>query len=176
MRELIARLHAEQDITTLLVTHDRQEAMTLAERVAFLSDGRLQQYGAAPELYERPATVAVAQFFGMTNLFPASITSGIARTALGPLRLVNGAGNASEAVVGIRPEHIALGAGENRVIGRITARMYLGQQQRVTLRASVTETDLTVLAPAELPLIVGQELILSLPPERLHIIACGIDG
>jgi len=170
MRELIARLHAEQGITTLLVTHDRQEAMTLAERIAFLSDGRLQQYGAAPDLYERPATVAVAQFFGMTNLFPASITSGIAQTTLGPLRLAHGAGDRSEAVVGIRPEHIALSAGENRVIGRITARTYLGQQQRVTLRTSATETDLTVLAPAELPLIVGQEIILSLPPERLHII------
>lgn len=170
MRELIARLHAEQGITTLLVTHDRQEAMTLAERIAFLSDGRLQQYGAAPELYERPATVAVAQFFGMTNLFPASIVDGVAQTTLGPLRLAHGAGDRSEAVVGIRPEHIALGAGENRVIGRITARTYLGQQQRVTLRTSATETDLTVLAPAELLLIVGQEIILSLPPERLHTI------
>jgi len=170
MRELIARLHAEQGITTLLVTHDRQEAMTLAERIAFLSAGRLQQYGTAPDLYERPATVAVAQFFGMTNLFPASIVDDVAQTTLGPLRLTHGVGNCPEAVVGIRPEHIALGAGENRVIGRITARIYLGQQQRVTLRTSGTETDLTVLAPAELPLLVGQEITLSLPPERLHTI------
>jgi len=170
MRELIAQLHAEQGITTLLVTHDRQEAMTLAERIAFLSDGRLQQYGTAPELYERPATVAVAQFFGMTNLFPASIVDGVAQTTLGPLRLAHGAGNCSEAVVGIRPEHIALGAGENRVVGRITTRTYLGQQQRVTLRASIMGTDLTILAPAELLLIVGQEISLSLPPERLHTI------
>ncbi len=170
MRDLIARLHAEQGITTVLVTHDRQEAMTLAARIAFLSDGRLQQYGAAPELYERPATVAVAQFFGMTNLFPASIVGGIARTALGPLRLANGVGNVAEAIVGIRPEHIALGVSENAVTGRIIARTYLGQHQRVMLRTGAEETDLTILVPAELPVVIGHDLIVSLPPERLHII------
>ncbi len=171
MRELIARLHAEQGITTLLVTHDRQEAMTLAERIAFLSDGRLQQYGAAPELYERPATVAVAQFFGMVNLFPASITGGIAQTALGPLRLVSGVENISEAVVGIRPEHIALCPGENAVTGRVAGCTYLGQQQRLTLRTVGSEYEITVLAPAEMPVMRGQEITVSLPAERLQIIA-----
>jgi len=171
MRDLIARLHAEQGITTVLVTHDRQEAMTLAERIAFLSDGRVQQYGAAPELYERPATVAVAQFFGMTNLFPACITDGVAQAALGPLRLTNGIGNAADVIVGIRPEHIALGAGENAVTGRIIARTYLGQHQRVTLRSGRAEIDLNALVPAELPVAVGQEMTVSLPPERLHVIA-----
>ena len=171
MRDLIARLHAEQGITTVLVTHDRQEAMTLAEQIAFLSDGRLQQYGTAPELYERPVTVAVAQFFGMTNLFPASIADGFAQTVLGPLRLARSKGNMSEAIIGIRPEHIALGMGENAVIGRITARTYLGQHQRVTLTSGIAEADLTILAPADMPLIVGHEMSVSLPSEHLHIIA-----
>lgn len=171
MRELIARLHAEQGITTLLVTHDRQEAMTLAERIAFLSDGRLQQYGTAPELYERPTTVAVAQFFGMINLFPASITSGIAETALGPLRLADAVCDRSDSMIGIRPEHIAICAGENAVTGRVTSRTYLGQHQRVTLYISHSDTEVTMLAPAEMPIASGQEITVSLPAERLRVIA-----
>jgi ABC-type Fe3+/spermidine/putrescine transport system ATPase subunit len=171
MRDLIARLHAEQGITTLLVTHDRQEAMTLAERIAFLSAGRLQHYGTAPELYERPATVAVAQFFGMVNLFPASITNGVAETAVGPLRFADRVRDASSVIVGIRPEHIAMRAGENSVTGRVTGRTYLGQHQRVTLRTSHSDTEITVLAPAEMPLTSGQEITISLPAERLRIVA-----
>ena len=170
MRDLIARLHAEQSITTLLVTHDRQEAMTLAERIAFLSDGRLQQYGDAPELYERPATVAVAQFFGMVNLFPASVTNGVAETAVGRLRCTDGVRDAPAVIVGIRPEHIAIGAGENSVTGRVTSRTYLGQHQRITLRAQHRDTELTVLAPAEMPITNGEEIMVSLPAERLRII------
>ncbi len=170
MRELIARLHAEQGITTLLVTHDRQEAMTLAERIAFLSDGRLQQYGTAPELYERPETVAVAQFFGMVNLFPASITNSIAQTTLGPLRLADAVRDGSDMMIGIRPEHIAMHAGENAVTGRVTSRTYLGQHQRVTLRISDGDTEVTVLVPAEIPIANGQEMTVSLPAERLRVI------
>ncbi|HEY8292045.1 MAG TPA: ABC transporter ATP-binding protein, partial [Thermomicrobiales bacterium] len=171
MRDLIARLHAEQGITTLLVTHDRQEAMTLAERIAFLSVGRLQHYGAAPELYERPATVAVAQFFGMVNLFPASITNGVAETAVGCLRIADAARDASAVIVGIRPEHIAIGAGENSVTGRVTGRTYLGQHQRVTLRTSHGDRELTVLVPTAMPIASGQEITVSLPAEWLRIIA-----
>ncbi len=170
MRDLIARLHAEQGITTVLVTHDRQEAMTLAERIAFLSDGRVQQFGAAPDLYERPATVAVARFFGMANLFPASVRGNVAETPLGRLRLADRVRDAAAVTVGIRPEHIALCDGENGVAGRVTKRTYLGQQQRVTLRTGHGDTELTLLTPAEMPVSSGQEITVSLPAERLRIV------
>ncbi|MHB8646602.1 MAG: ABC transporter ATP-binding protein [Thermomicrobiales bacterium] len=175
MRDLIARLHAEQGITTVLVTHDRQEAMTLAERIAFLSNGQLQHYGTAPELYERPATVAVARFFGMVNLFPASVTDGVAETPFGPLLLSDALRNVSNGVIGIRPEHLVIGGSENCVVGRVTSRTYLGQQQRVTLRTTRGETEITVLAPAEMPIASGQEITISMPAERLRIIASGGD-
>jgi putative spermidine/putrescine transport system ATP-binding protein len=171
MRDLIARLHAARGITTVLVTHDRQEAMTLAERIAFLSDGRLQQFGTAPELYECPATIAVARFFGMVNLFPAAIRNGIAETPLGRLRLAEHAQGRSAAMIGIRPEHIALCAGENGVTGRVTGNTYLGQHQRVTLRTIPGDTELTLLSPADMPITGGQELTVSLPAERLRLVA-----
>jgi putative spermidine/putrescine transport system ATP-binding protein len=170
MRDLIARLHAEKGITTLLVTHDRQEAMTLADRIAFLSDGRLQQYGSAPELYERPASTAVARFFGMTNLFPATIQNGIADTALGPLRLADTTLSETACIIGIRPEHVRICSGVNAVCGRIIARTYLGQNQQVTLRCAAG-TELTMLLPPDVPLAAADELTVSLPPERLRVIA-----
>jgi ABC-type Fe3+/spermidine/putrescine transport system ATPase subunit len=167
MRELIAHLHAEQGITTILVTHDRQEAMTLADRIAFLSAGRLQQYGIAPDLYERPATVAVARFFGMTNVWAATVRAGMALTALGPLRLAIETPARREMWVGIRPEHIVIGPGVNAVTGRIVGRTYLGLHQQVILRCGDAGNPLTVLAPANSPHREGDECTVSLPPERL---------
>jgi ABC-type Fe3+/spermidine/putrescine transport system ATPase subunit len=167
MRELIAKLHAEQGITTILVTHDRQEAMTLADRIAFLSVGRLQQYGAAPDLYERPGTVAVARFFGMANLFPATVRQGMALTALGPLQLAGETPARREMWVGVRPEHIVIGPGVNAVTGRVTGCTYLGLYQQITLRCDDEGHALTLLAPADYPLREGEQCTVSLPPERL---------
>jgi ABC-type Fe3+/spermidine/putrescine transport system ATPase subunit len=170
MRELIAQLHADQRITTILVTHDRQEAMTLADHIAFLSAGRLQQYGEAPDLYERPATVAVARFFGMANLIPATVWHDTALTALGPLSLAQDITSQREMWVGIRPEHIVIGPGVNTVTGCITGRTYLGLHQQMTLWCDYADYALTLFAPAESPLREGAPCTVSLPPERLCII------
>lgn len=186
MRDLIAHIHAREGITTVLVTHDRTEAMTLASRIAFLSDGRLQQYGPPPDLYERPATAAVARFFGMTNLLPAEIADGVAWTAVGNLRLTpppplhrpdpriteessgDGGGKNYSALLGIRPEHIALGEGPNRVTGRVSNRTYLGLHQQITLDCD--GTMLTILAPADASLATGETVVVSLPPDHLHLL------
>jgi ABC-type sugar transport system ATPase subunit len=153
-----------------LETHDRQEAMTLADRIAFLSDGQLQQYAAAPELYERPATTAVARFFGMANLFPATVADGISATALGPLQIAHTDRPGAQSVIGIRPEHIRLCGGTNAVTGRVTALTSLGLHQQATLqtRAGV---DLTLLLPTDPPRSVADDITVSLPPERLRLIA-----
>ena len=169
MRELIAALHAAQRITTILVTHDRHEAMTLAERIVFLSGGRLQQYGTARELYERPTTVAVAEFFGMVNLLPARVSAGVAETGVGALHLPDG-GSVPSAVVGIRPEHICLGEGPNRVHGRVSSTTYLGLHQQVTMRA-VSGVPLTFLAPPHRTFADQESVTVCLPPEHLHVIA-----
>ncbi len=171
MRDLIAHLHAAQGITTVLVTHDRQEAMTLAETIAFLSDGVLQQYATAPELYERPATPAVARFFGMENLFAATIAGGVAQTALGPLAVTPRDASPAIVTLGIRPEHVNLHGDENVIHGHVTHRTYLGQHQLVTIRTGDGCTDLKVLVPAESPVVPGDALRVSLPAAHLHRIA-----
>ncbi len=185
MRDLIARLHAERGITTVLVTHDRAEAMALASRVAFLSDGVLQQYDTPPGLYERPATAAVARFFGMTNLLPIRQQSAVGGrqentvyTPLGALHIPDAFHAAlgtphAAFLVGIRPEHVRMdgdATGPNTVRGWVMARTYLGQQQQIVLHCGPENTPLVALAPAHLPVAVGDMLPVSLPPERLHLL------
>ena len=102
----IAKLHRELGATTIYVTHDQVEAMTLADRVVVLRDGQIEQHGSPLELYDRPANRFVAQFIGTPsmNVVPADAAP----------QLLAQAGSAAQAdgFVGIRPEHVHLGAAQ----------------------------------------------------------------
>jgi multiple sugar transport system ATP-binding protein len=100
----IAKLHRELGATTIYVTHDQVEAMTLADRVVVLRDGQIEQHGAPLELYDRPANRFVAQFIGTPsmNVVPAA--------ALPHLAALAGSAGQGDGFVGIRPEHVVLGA------------------------------------------------------------------
>ncbi|MHA3980785.1 ABC transporter ATP-binding protein [Halovulum sp. GXIMD14794] len=116
MRVEIARLHGELGATMIYVTHDQTEAMTLADRIVVLRDGRIEQVGAPLELYQRPVNRFVAGFIGSPtmNFFDALVTSGGIRLTGHPectlslpqaARLDDGA----RVTLGIRPEHFAPG-------------------------------------------------------------------
>jgi iron(III) transport system ATP-binding protein len=87
VREEVHALLRAQGVTTVLVTHDQEEALSLADTVAVLRDGLVIQDGTPDQLYTRPADVELAQFLGAVNLIDADFADGIARTALGPLAL-----------------------------------------------------------------------------------------
>jgi multiple sugar transport system ATP-binding protein len=97
----IAKLHRDLGATTIYVTHDQVEAMTLADRVVVLRDGKIEQHGSPLELYDRPANRFVAQFIGTPsmNVVPANALPQLAALA----------GAAGDGFVGIRPEHVFLG-------------------------------------------------------------------
>ncbi len=115
MREVIATLQARLCTTTIYVTHDQTEAMTLGDRVAVMNKGVLQQVDAPRQLYRNPANLFVASFIGSPsiNLFPGRVDDGEVQTSLGTIRLDDRTRRAAEAatgrdvVVGIRPEHLA---------------------------------------------------------------------
>jgi iron(III) transport system ATP-binding protein len=87
MREEVRALLREQGVTTVLVTHDQEEALSLADVLAVLRDGRIVQQGTPGELYNQPVDGRLARFLGAANLLSATIEGDVAHTALGALRL-----------------------------------------------------------------------------------------
>jgi multiple sugar transport system ATP-binding protein len=119
MRVEIKKLHKELGMTIVYVTHDQIEAMTLATRIAVMKGGRIEQYAAPDELYERPATLFVAGFVGAPamNFFPGVVESGAIRIdairlPLWALSLVSPVAEGTKVILGVRPEHVGLAADE----------------------------------------------------------------
>jgi ABC-type Fe3+/spermidine/putrescine transport system ATPase subunit len=169
MRDLIRGLQKDLGITTIFVTHDQEEAVVLADRVALILDGRLRQYAAADVFYKRPADQAVARFFGGQNFVSGQSEGGLFQSALGPLRLPDDA-PAGPGTLTFRPEAVRIGVGENAVSARLVERIYLGTQTRLRMLAGEVPIE-AVLSPDLVEgLSVGDELTLSLPPQTLWVL------
>ena len=118
-------------ITFVHVTHDQEEAMTMADGIAIMNAGKIEQLGAPADLYEWPQTAFVASFLGISNLLPGTVTGpGTVRLADGtevrvPPEALNG--RTGKVAVGVRPEKIRVGHGEeNRLTGRLLETAYVG--------------------------------------------------
>jgi iron(III) transport system ATP-binding protein len=113
--------------TAILVTHDQDEALSTADRVAALRDGKIAQYAAPEELYARPADADLAGFIGDANLIEGVLSGGVVKTRLGCLPLDDGGTvRAGQVTVLVRPEQIELEPGEEGVPGRVTSYRYHG--------------------------------------------------
>ncbi|MFN4143072.1 ABC transporter ATP-binding protein [Aestuariivirga sp.] len=116
MRTEIKELHGRLKTTTVYVTHDQIEAMTMADKIVILRDGYIEQEGSPLEVYDRPANLFVAEFIGSPsmNLMRGEATAEGVRLADGtllPLPKLHKAKPGQKLVYGIRPEHLALGTG-----------------------------------------------------------------
>jgi spermidine/putrescine transport system ATP-binding protein len=128
--ELKAIQH-DVEITFIHVTHDQEEAMTMADRIAVMNGGRIEQLGPPTELYERPQTAFVAGFLGVSNLIPGDVSGPESvRLRGGPEVLVPRdalVGRSGGVAVGIRPEKIELGDGQpNSLEGAVVESAYVG--------------------------------------------------
>jgi iron(III) transport system ATP-binding protein len=138
VRAEIRKLQQELGITTVYVTHDQEEALTLSDRIAVFNQGRVFQVGPPKALYERPANRFVADFIGINNLIDGVVQSSndflVVKTALGELRALPEkrfkAGD--RCVLSIRPENTSIEghSSENRVTGTIAFAAYLGNTLR----------------------------------------------
>ena len=127
VRADIQEIFRRAGTTAILVTHDQDEALSTADRVAALRDGKIAQYASPEELYTRPADADLASFIGDANLLEGVVSAGVVKTRLGRLPLDDGGPvRAGQAMVLIRPEQIELGPGEDGVPGRVTAYRYHG--------------------------------------------------
>jgi multiple sugar transport system ATP-binding protein len=198
MRAYIARLHQELGTTTLYVTHDQTEAMTMGDRVAVMRDGRLEQVDAPQALYERPANLFVAAFIGSPamNLLRGrlELVEGRVQVVLGSQRLVLPdevldarpvlAGWVDDdVVVGIRPEAVRVGDGGLDL--EVVLVEALGSDLLVHLRTDASrvtvsdafdgeedaglEARLTARLPPDLRVKVGDRLRLAVDMARVHV-------
>ncbi len=140
VREEVHTLLREQGVTTVLVTHDQEEALSLADSVAVLRDGRIVQQGAPAQLYERPADEPLARFLGAVNLIDAEFELGTARTALGRLTLrePREPDGAKAGAVMVRPEQLVVRppaeAGASGLEGRVEQCRYYGHDALLHIR------------------------------------------
>jgi ABC-type sugar transport system ATPase subunit len=155
-RAEILKLQQNLGTTTIYVTHDQVEAMTMGDRIAVMRAGVLQQVGSPADLYEDPTNVFVAGFIGSPamNLVPAPI--------------INGAG--SDRIAGFRPEHVRLGkaAGDGvEFNARVEVVEYLGDEQLAHLTRK--DTPLQAKLPVEERVGPGDELTFVVPREKLYL-------
>jgi iron(III) transport system ATP-binding protein len=135
MREEIRRICREVGITAVYVTHDREEALSLADLVVVMRDGRIEQQGSPRDVYRRPASRFVAAFMGETNLIEGEVTASdgtgsTVKTAAGMLASVSAdLRTGSRITLAVRPESLHLSA-SGPISGRCTASSYLGERAR----------------------------------------------
>ena len=155
VREEVHGLLREQGATTVLVTHDQEEALSLADSVAVLRDGRIVQHGQPNEIYEAPVDRQLASFLGAVNVIDAEIEDGVARTPLGALPLrPGGVATSTPAVPGgamvmLRPEQLEVsprasdGAGESQlgIAGRVEQCRYYGHDALLQIRCERAGVD-----------------------------------
>ncbi|MGV9799298.1 ABC transporter ATP-binding protein [Mycobacterium sp. NPDC003449] len=172
----LKRLHREVPVTSIYVTHDQVEAMTLGDRLCVMSEGEVQQIGTTDDIYNRPANTFVAAFMGSPpmNLIPAVVRSGslhIGGAEVGQADAEDGA-----VTVGARPEHLRLHdrCGPDMVPARVDFVEPLGSHVLVTALVDAdadTEAEPTrviVQAPADTELDSGARIGLVMPPDRTY--------
>ena len=144
LRDQIRRIQTELGITTLLVTHDQEEALGIADRVGVMSSGRLEQLAPPSEVYSRPANAFVARFVGSMNEMPAVVRGNDAVDVAGQTIITPSAATRSvgESVLFlVRPEDVSIGgAGDTGLSGTVTATTFQGASTVVGVRLDVLDT------------------------------------
>jgi putative spermidine/putrescine transport system ATP-binding protein len=136
LREQIRRIQTELGITTLFVTHDQEEALAVADRVAVMREGRIEQIGTPEQLYVTPATPFVADFVGLSNRVPGTLTAGTITAAGATFALLGDARPDGPVLAYVRPEDVVLsiGAAAKGLAATVVASSFLGSLRRTTVR------------------------------------------
>jgi multiple sugar transport system ATP-binding protein len=172
-RSQIAELQRRLGVTTVYVTHDQVEAMTMGNRVAVLSGGQLQQVDTPRQLYDNPVNQFVAGFIGSPamNLQTVPLTEGGARLAgtVIPLptavRTAASQAGLSELVLGIRPEHLHLADGVGEIAGEVMLVEELGADALLHVRLAESGNQVVARAEGRKPPAPGQEITFRVQPD-----------
>ncbi len=178
-RAEIARLHQRLGTTTVYVTHDQVEAMTMGDRIAVMRDGILQQVGTPQELYDHPDNVFVAGFIGSPAMNFATTRTEGDDLMLGTAKLsLSGAAakaarerpKGSDLLIGFRPEHLDVVDGQResvRIPARVDVVEYLGNDELIHAQAEGNE--IVALIPSDRRVRAGDQIELGVPLDKLHV-------
>ena len=169
MRLEIRKLQQRLGVTSIYVTHDQVEAMTLGDRLMVLNGGYVEQFGTPIELYDRPATVFVAGFIGSPamNLIPVQAARGSLTLGNG-VRIASAASSSGPVTLGIRPEHLLQQAdGPLRI--QVGLLEHLGANTLLHGKIENSDTGITASIPGHLDAEPGSILGFTAPVERQHL-------
>ncbi|MCR4427157.1 MAG: ABC transporter ATP-binding protein [Firmicutes bacterium] len=179
MREEVRRMQRDLGITTIYVTHDQEEAMSISDMIAVMNAGKIEQIGSPSDIYERPSTPFVAQFIGLSNLLDCEVVSVVGeRTVVDvlgvkvPVHTVSGLDPGQRARLVARPERMVLSdAAEDAVPGTVRGVSYLGSIARYTI-ALVDSVDVVLDDPSPSGLDLkqpGDQVFVRFRPDRVYI-------
>ncbi len=172
MRELIRSIQKEMGITSIFVTHDQEEAVMLADRVALMFDGVLQQYDTPRTFYDRPRTAKIARFFRNDNFLQGTKTGNQLKTASGTLTFAQpDAQPDGPVLLTVRPEDVQLGGTENEnnsLQATVVANVYMGTHTQLELE--VEGQPWRAQGPADYDVKPGDTISVQLPEKRIWVL------
>ena len=186
LRSELRQLQTRLGVTTLMVTHDQEEALTMADRILVMDRGTIVQDGTPLDVYNKPATPFVASFIGAMNFLERAISEAPGQYRLGPLALAVQNGHTHPApgtpvTVAIRPEDLVLKSavnGDGNTVGAEVAGLeFRGPHYRITIRlpeavnGSPLKADVSTDAVRRLQLRAQMPIAVHLPPDRIRVYA-----
>lgn len=175
-RDWLRSLQQRVGVTTVFVTHDQDEALSMSDQVVVMDRGEIQQIGTPVEVYENPANLFVADFVGTANILPGTVVAADGVTArvrleglAEPLHVPYASRRLGDVSVTIRPEAVHLQRegdqpGINAVTAKVDTSSYLGDHYRYVLRIGESRLSVTTTRP-----VASDELTIELPPEDLRL-------
>ncbi len=173
MRELIRGIQNNTKVTMVFVTHDQEEAVILADKIALIFDGVLQQNDTPDKFYEQPRTERIARFFGGLNFIGGDLDNGRFSSAIGQFATPNGVVDSGKATLSIRPESIVMGVADdadNSVKGNIVSQVYMGTHTRYKVMANEQLLQVVTEPQAIRQFQEGAEVNLRFAPEHIWVL------
>ena len=184
LREEIRRIQLELGITTLYVTHDQEEALSISDRVAVMWGGKIEQIGSPAEMYGNPATPFVAEFIGTMNRLTGTVADGGAIDYEGlrlPIEAARGLPRGERVLCLVRPETVDVVAAdgtshENALTGDVVSRIFLGAVTRVRVEDGERSLVADLSTARAAPLTVGSRVVASFAPGSARLLALSDDA
>jgi len=168
LRKEIRRLQEEIGITSIFVTHDQDEAVVMADRIALLLAGRIHQVGPPRSFFENPKDVDVARFFGASNIYAGAKNGQRVQSPLGELEILPCGLPDGQVSIAIRPEAVEIGPnGHNNIPARLISYDYKGS--KAYCQFLVSDQKLSVAAQPYKDFQIGDMLTLHFPKDRISL-------